>query len=153
MDRGLTPTPVGRRVLVTPDPVATETASGFLIPSAQHQPKMSGRVAAVGTGSAREWRIRCATIARCRSILEHAEVETVTAEDALRVAREELARYLRHAEDLGHPFAVGDRVAFAAESGHELVLDEATNDAVIVLDEDDVLAVLMPTEPVVERTR
>lgn len=146
MDRGLVPAPIGRRVVVTPDPVATETASGFLIPGAMHQPQMSGRVTAVGNGSAREWRIRCATITRCQSILEQAEVEAVTSDDALRMARAELARYLRQADDLGHPFAEGDRVLFAAEAGHEIVMNEATHDAVLVLHEDDILAVMPQAE-------
>lgn len=134
--------PLGHRLLVTPDATPTETASGFIIPGAVNLPKMSGVVSEVGLGPARDVRIRSAAIARCMRILDDARIDAANAESAIVWAREEMGRYLRQSERIEPLVKAGDRVVFAAESGHEIVLDEATDDAVIVLNEDDVLAVM-----------
>lgn len=135
--------PLGHRIYVEPDPTPTETASGFIIPGAVNLPKMSGIVRDVGHGPERDARIRAAAITKCLSILEDAAFETAQLDAAVvGLARAEISRYRRQVEAFGHVVQVGDRVVFAAEAGHEIVLDEATDTSVIVLNEDDVLAVM-----------
>lgn len=134
--------PLGHNLLVQPDTPPTTTASGILIPEAyQDTPAMSGVVLRLGDGPARDKQIRAKAIARCLSILNDATVEAGTAREAIAVAQDELARYLRDATAIESVCRVGQRIIFPMEVGHEIVLNEDTAGAVVILSEDSVLAV------------
>ena len=135
--------PLGHRVVVIPDKPATHTEGGILIPDAfQDMPAMSGVVHAVGDGCERDKRIRARTVARCLSILDDATIEAATPMEALLLAKEEIGRYLRDATDhTEHACEVGQRVIFPMEAGHEIVLNEDTENAVVIVSEDSILAV------------
>jgi len=134
--------PIGHRIVVQPDAPVTETASGFVIPDAYADtPPMSGIVLRVGDGPARDKHIRARAIARCLAILNDATVEAASPLEALRITQDEIARYLRDASELGPVCEVGQRVIFPMEAGHEIVLNEATDESVVILSEDSVLAV------------
>lgn len=134
--------PLGHRLLVRPDPAPTHSEGGILIPDvyAVHPP-MSGRVIRQGDGSKRDRELRRATIAHCLAILDEADKEAATGREAILIARDELRRYMARAERR-HVCEVGDRVLFPMEAGHEIVLGERTEEAVVILDEDSVLAVV-----------
>jgi co-chaperonin GroES (HSP10) len=133
--------PLGHRLLIVPDQAVTATEGGIVIPDAYNDtPPMSGIVKSIGAGHLRDRRIRTAAIARCMRILDDAEVEAATKGEALAVAKEELGRYLRDAEDLGSIAEVGQRVIFPMEAGHEIVIGEHDESLVIVA-EESVLAV------------
>lgn len=137
--------PLGHKLIVQPDAAPTETESGFYIPEAyQDLPAMSGTVIRLGDGPERDKQIRAKTIARCISIVEEMDRDRLIPLSADAVAPtivSELTRYMRQAESIGHACEVGQRVIFPMEAGHEIVLNEATDDAVVVLSEDAILAV------------
>lgn len=134
--------PLGHRIVVKPDKPVTASEGGILIPEQyQDVPAMSGIVLRVGDGAARDRRIRAATIARCLAMLDDAEREAATSAEALYVARDELGRYLRDSGEMESVCAVGQRVIFPMEAGHELVLNEDTDGAVVIVGEDSILAV------------
>ena len=103
---------------------------------------MSGVVLRVGDGYLRDRRIRTKTIARCLRLIEDAEAEAAGAVEALVTAKDEMQRYLREAETLASIAAVGDRVVFPMEAGHELVLGEDADHPLVIVSEDSILAVL-----------
>jgi len=134
--------PLGHRLLVRPDRPVSQTESGILIPDAYNDvPAMSGIVERIGDGHLRDRRIRKAAIARCLTILDDAEVDAATSAEALVLAKDEMQRYLREAERLESIANVGQRVIFPMEAGHELVLNEDTDNAVVIVSEESVLAV------------
>jgi len=134
--------PLGHRMVVLPDRPVTETESGLYIPDAyQNQPAMSGIVQRVGDGPERDRRLRSKAIARCMQILDDAEVESATLTEALILARDEMSRYLRDVAELEHIAEVGQRVIFPMEAGHEIVLGEDTEGAMVIVSEDSILAV------------
>lgn len=134
--------PLGHRIVIRPDQPVTASEGGILIPDAYRDtPAMSGIVQRLGTGAQREKTIRRAAIARCLSILDDADIEAATGREAISLARDEMQRYLQQAEDIGHLCEVGQRVIFPMEAGHEIVLGENTDDAVVIVSEDSVLAV------------
>lgn len=133
--------PIGHRVVVLPDRAPTQTASGLYLPETTDVPPMSGIVQAVGDGLERDTRIRARTIARCLSILDDATIEAATSAEALILAKEEIGRYLRSANEQTHICEVGQRVIFPMEAGHEIVLGEDTENAVVIVAEDSILAV------------
>ena len=135
--------PLGHRLLIAPDAAATMTDSGIVIPEAYTDtPPMSGVVLRVGDGYLRDRRIRTKTIARCLRLIEDAEAEAAGAVEALVTAKDEMQRYLREAETLASIAAVGDRVVFPMEAGHELVLGEDADHPLVIVSEDSILAVL-----------
>ena len=134
--------PLGNRIVVLPDSPVTQSESGILIPEmSQDMPSMSGIVQRVGDGPQRDRRIRTAAIARCLSILEDAYNDSSSGVEAFVTARDEMQRYMADIEGIGHIAEVGQRVVFPMEAGHEIVLGEDTESAVIILSEDSVLAV------------
>jgi len=135
--------PLGHRIVIRPDQPAAASQGGILIPEAyQDMPAMSGIVQAVGDGPERDKRIRARTVARCLSILDDAVIEAATPMEAILVAKEEIGRYLRDASDNStHACEVGQRVIFPMESGHEIVLNEDAEHAVVIVSEDSILAV------------
>jgi co-chaperonin GroES (HSP10) len=134
--------PLGSRILVKPDAPVEQTASGFYIPEAyQHMPAMSGVVQALGVGPERDQRIRVAVIARCVSIIDELADTFHQCGEFADSVRAELGRYRAQTEELGHLCEVGQRVVFPMEAGHEIILNEATDDAVVVLTEDQVIGV------------
>ena len=134
--------PIGHRIVVLPDAAPTQTESGLYIPDAhQDTPPMSGTVIRLGDGPARDVSIRARTVARCLAILDDATLEAATATEALILAKEEIGRYLRDVSEAEHICDVGQRVIFPMEAGHEIVLNEDTDQAVVIVSEDSVLAV------------
>ena len=134
--------PLGHRIVVRPDSPVTASEGGIFIPETyQDVPAMSGIVERVGDGAERDTRIRTRTIARCMAILDDAEVEAGTPSEAIALAKDELARYLRDAGEIGHVCEVGQRVIFPMEAGHEIVIGEDTENALVIVSEDSLLAV------------
>jgi co-chaperonin GroES (HSP10) len=133
--------PLGHRLLIVPDRPVTATEGGIVIPDAYNDtPPMSGIVKSVGSGHLRDRRIRKAAIARCMAILDGADIEAATRWEAMALAKERMAVYLRDAEDLESIAEVGQRVIFPMEAGHEIVIGEHEESLVIVA-EESVLAV------------
>ena len=135
-------TPLKHRILVEPDPAPTQTASGFFIPGGDDIAAMSGTVTKLGTGPYRDLRIKAAAVAYCLNILDVAFQSASSGTEAIIVARDEMQRYMAREGDSQPDVKLGDRVLFAAEAGHEIVLDELTREAMILLAEDDILAVI-----------
>jgi hypothetical protein len=52
-----------------------------------------------------------------------------------------MARYMADIEDVPHVAEAGQRVIFPMEAGHEIVLGEDTEGAVVIVSEDSILAV------------
>lgn len=133
--------PLGHRLLIVPDKPVEQTTSGILIPDAYNDtPPMSGIVQAVGSGHLRDRRIRKAAIARCMAIIDDAQVESASAAEALLLAKDEMSRYLREAEELESIANVGQRVIFPMEAGHEIVIGEH-EEALVIVAEESILAV------------
>lgn len=130
--------PIGHRVLVRPDRPPTETASGFLIPEAIDIPPMSGTVIAVGDGPRRAFAVKHGVVRRCLAIVDACGDDSSLASRV----REALQQYDQNGDDIERLVVVGDRVIFAPESGHDIVVGEQTDDRVLVLAEDDILAVV-----------
>lgn len=140
--------PIGCKIAIRPDRPPTETASGFLIPDMTDIPPMSGIVIAVGNGPASHARL---VKTRATALREAIEVVDEASEQfrhpaALQVASENLARLLRSTPAAEHLVSVGDRVLFPMNAGHEVVIGENTEDAVLILDEDAVLGVCESAE-------
>ena len=134
--------PLGHRIVVIPDRAPEMTTSGLYIPEAHNDiPPMSGIVQTLGDGPERDKRIRARAIARCLSILDEASIEAATNAEALILAKEEIGRYLRDSSEQTHICEVGQRVIFPMEAGHEIVIGEDTENAVVIVAEDAVLAV------------
>lgn len=141
--RSMTVRPIGPRIYVTPDPKPTQTASGLLIPNAATIPEMSGVVVAIGTGPASHSsliRTRATAINDCIDVVQQYE-QTFQYPASLQLVREELARILRTVPAATHLVTVGQRVVFPHNKGYELVLNEDTDDRILVLNEDDVIGV------------
>lgn len=140
--------PLRNLIVIQPDPPATETASGFLIPNAIDQPAMSGRVVALGDGPARDARVRTAAVSRCLTILDDAAVESATKDDAVSLAKAEMQRYLQQATEIEHICQIGDRVLFPMEAGYEVTISEDEDSTRIFISEDAIVAVCEPSEEI-----
>lgn len=140
--------PIGCKIAVRPDRQPAETASGFLIPDMTDIPPMSGIVIAVGNGPASHARLVKTRATALRDAIEAVDdvAEQFRHPAALQVACENLARLLRSTPAAEHLVQVGDRVFFPMNAGHEVVLGENTDDAVLILDEDAVLGVCESAE-------
>lgn len=133
--------PLGHRLLIVPDTLPETTDSGILIPDAYRDtPPMSGIVAQVGNGYLRDRTVRKKAIARCLSLLADAQLEAATADEAIAIAKDEMGRYLREIDALESVAAIGQRVIFPMEAGHEIVIGESEQ-ALVLVSEDSVLAV------------
>jgi co-chaperonin GroES (HSP10) len=133
--------PLGHRLLIKPDKPPETTESGFVIPYAVDPPPMSGTVVSLGDGPYRERQLKRAVVARCLAILDRADSEHGNAELAINEARNEMQAYMASAEAIGHLVQAGERVIFPMAAGHEIVLGENTEDALLVISEDSILAV------------
>lgn len=135
--------PLGHRIHVTPDAQPTRTAGGLHIPdaAADDVPPMSGIVTRVGNGPCRDQGIRKAAVLRCLAILDEADIDTVTKAECVSLARDEMLRYLAAVFSINPTVQVGDHVVFPMDRGHEIVFGEDTDGKVVILNEDDVLAV------------
>lgn len=135
--------PIGCKIAVKPDRAPTETASGFLIPDVTDIPPMSGTVIAVGNGPASHSRLVKTRATALRDAIDAVDEvsEQFRHPAALQVASENLARLLRSTPAAEHLVKVGDHVIFPMNAGHEVVLGENTDEAVLILDEDAVLGV------------
>lgn len=133
--------PTGHRVLIQPDPQPECSESGLVLPNDRDHVPVSGTVVAIGPGGSQiRYAARQRAIKDCAEIVESALVQWGAIAPLLLV-RDEIAGLL----GTTHPareIAVGDRVAYAAESG--LCLTEDGTDY-ILLNEDDV-AVLVADE-------
>lgn len=129
--------PLGNRVIIRPEPAATQSESGIIFPERYGKPPaMSGTVVSVGRGSATAHRVRQATITRCVEILNEIAAHVPTA--ALRMEVEAaLAQYAVDDVRLAE-VQVGDYVAFAFTAGSEMYVD---GEPFVVMAEDDVQAV------------
>lgn len=126
--------PTGHRILIQPDAPPTQSASGLILPADRDHVPVSGTVIALGTGPARDQRIRAACIARCIAIVEELAEMGVHGLDVIA----ELRRYKNDIERLGHLVAVGDRVVYPVDAGLALSEDGADY---ILLNEDDVIVI------------
>ena len=135
--------PLGHRIHIKPDAHPTKTEGGLYIPDAiaDDVPPMSGIVTQIGNGPYRDQRIRTAAIAHCLAILDDAEIEAVSKAECVQLARDEMVRYMHQLVRSEPTVRVGDRVVFPMDKGHEIVFNEDTAGAVVILNEDDVLAV------------
>lgn len=132
-------TPLGFRIFVKPDPVPRQTASGFLIPDASLQPRMSGTVIAVGPGGS-QMRFR----ARNRALRDACEVIESTVRTfgnlaPLLMARDEIAALIG-TSDPDREVHIGDRVYFDAFAGRSIRIGEDEDSEVIELTEDEISA-------------
>lgn len=135
-------TPVGHRVLVRPDQPATQSEGGILIPDAYREtPAMSGIVLRVGNGYLRDQRMRSVTIARAMGLMDEARADAATGAEAIAVWRDLMQRWLREIEACASICEVGQRVIFPMEAGHEIVLGEDTDESVVIVSEESILAV------------
>lgn len=134
--------PLGHRIVVTPDAPAAQSEGGILIPDAYRDtPAMSGVVQCVGDGYLRDRRMRSVTIARAMSLMDEAREGAGTGAEAIATWRDLMQRWLREIEACASICEVGQRVIFPMEAGHEIVLGERTDDAVVIVSEDSILAV------------
>lgn len=133
--------PLGHRILIRPDKPPETTESGFVIPYAVDPPPMSGVVVTLGDGPYRERQLKRAVVARCLAILDRADADHGNPELVIREARNEMQAYMASAEAIGHLVREGERVIFPMAAGHEIVLGENAEDALLVMSEDSILAV------------
>ena len=134
--------PIGARIAVKPDRRPDATESGLLIPeTARLTPPMSGVVIAVGDWPPTLRRIWARAV---RDAIER--VESVGDGDSVtRNATEALGDLLHEAPEPEHLVHVGQRVIFPMDAGHEIVLNEDTDEAVVILPEDSVLGIYEDT--------
>lgn len=141
--------PLGRRVLVKPDPADTETAGGLVIPDkAQDHTAMSGVVVALGPECAGpSYRIKTDVLVHVDHAIERAFSRAAhddAKEDVLAEIRALLAEYYnQHAEGL----QVGMGVAFPYTVG---TLFDVEGEPMLLLNEADIVAAWMPDAATVE---
>lgn len=132
--------PLRNLIAVRPDPLPDETEGGIVRPGAYaYAPPVSGTVVAIGQGVREATRRRKAIITRCLQIVEDAD-DAVTKDEAITRIRDGLVGYLRSDEDV-HACAVGQRVIFPPEAGKEVVLGDSEEHTLVMLAEDELLAV------------
>jgi len=133
------PRPLGHRLLIEPDLPPEETASGLVLPQDHDHVAVSGTVVAVGAWPVRDQRIRRACLTRCISIAEELAEQFPAAGEYVTALLDEFGRYKAQVERYGGSVEVGDRVAFAAESGLTFTEDGRTY---LTLNEDDVVVLV-----------
>jgi len=134
-------TPIRGNVLVQPDPVATHTDGGLLIPeTASMPPPMSGIVLRVSDQDSRILRARVGTVAHCLRLLDtHGSAKTCCAQ-----VRDAITDYLRGLANASESSAVkvGDRVVFPMDAGHQLTVGEDLDGSVLVIPQEALLAIV-----------
>ena len=134
--------PTGSRVILKPEPPATESAGGIVFPeTAGKPPAMSGTVISVGRGPATAHRVRQYTLARVMETIE--EIADNVPAAALRSELSDAIARMASDDVTFSEIKEGDYVAFAYTSGAQLVMD---GQEYIVLDEQDIQAVWAPQE-------
>ena len=129
--------PIGSRVIIKPEPAATESRGGIVFPeTAGKPPAMSGTVINIGRGPATAHRVRQHTLARVMELITET-ADNVPA-SALRSELEDGIARMAVDDVSFSEIHEGDYVAFAYTSGTQLVVD---GEEYIVLDEADVQAV------------
>lgn len=131
--------PLGFRVFVKPDPIPTMTDSGFVIPDASTQPRMSGTVIAVGPGGN-----QMRSQARQRALRDACEIVESAIRQfsrlaALMIVRDEIAALIG-TTDPEREVHVGDHVYFDAFAGRIIRLGEDEDSDVIELTEEEISA-------------
>ena len=130
--------PIGHRILVKPDVQPDESAAGLILPQDRDHIPTSGTVVEVGPGGNQmRYRSRQRAIKDCLEVLESTE-RMFSSTASLIIARENIAALLGTSEP-EREIAVGDRVAYAAESGLRVTQD---GEDYIVLNEDDVAVIV-----------
>jgi co-chaperonin GroES (HSP10) len=137
--------PLGHRILIKPDEQAEHSDSGLVLPQDRHHVPVSGTVVAVGTGPARDQKIRALIISRCIGIVNAlAEIHDSASErDYGLDLRAELYRYKNQVESFERAVNVGDRVVYPAELGLAITED---GQGYILLNEDDVAVIATDEE-------
>lgn len=135
--------PLGHRILIKPDDPPHETDSGLVLPADRDHVPVSGTVVAVGSGPARDQKIRALIISRCIGIVNAlAEIHPGAAESAYaHDMATELGRYKNQVEQFEREISVGDRVVYTADAGIVIIEDGIEY---VLLNEDD--AVVIATE-------
>lgn len=140
--------PIRNRLLVRPDPVERETASGLVIPDkAQDTISMSGEVVALGPecrGPA--YRIKAATLADVEHAIERVAGRMPSAawlEDVLTELRALLAGYYDDAVDV----SLGAHVCFPYTAGTDV---SDGSESLILVREDDLVATWHAEDATVE---
>lgn len=129
--------PTGHHILVKPD-AQPDTSGVIILPQDHDHIPMSGTVVALGPGgSLVRYQARQRAIKDCIEVVESA-VRMFTPTAALRVVLEEVAGLIGTSAP-EREMQVGDRVAFAAESGLSFSED---GESYIILNEDDVVVVV-----------
>ena len=129
--------PLGSRVIIKPEPAATETASGIVFPeTAGKPPAMSGTVINIGRGPATAHRVRQHTLARVMELITDLADNVPAA--ALRSELEDGIARMAVDDVSFSEIHEADYVAYSYTSGTQLVVD---GEEYIVLDEADVQAV------------
>lgn len=130
--------PIRNRVLVRPDPVATQTESGFVIPdSAKDHAVMSGEVVALGPEcKGPKYRVRAEVLAD----VEHAIDRVVGRMPSSAVWHEELLAELRALlsdyYDQSQDVQIGAQVCFPYTAGTDIVAEER----LLLVREEDIAA-------------
>ena len=141
----MTVRPVTGHLHIKPDPIPTQTTSGFYIPDAyaDDTPPMSGTVIAIGPREVdKVHRARQQGIRDCAQIIESA-MQTWGHTATLKLVRDEIAGLLGSAPP-DRDVQVGDRVIFPFNKGYEVVFGEDTAGSTVIIRETDVLAVCAP---------
>ena len=129
--------PTGSRVIIKPEPAATESAGGIVFPETAGQPPaMSGTVISIARGPASAHRVRQYTLARVMELIE--ELADNVPASALRSELQDAIARMAVDDVSFSEISEGDYVAFAYTSGAQLVVDGETY---IVLDEQEIQAV------------
>lgn len=126
--------PIGHRVLIKPDEAPTASAGGLVLPDEHDHVSMSGTVIAVGKGSRHMAEVRERTARKCLALIADMH------------SRRAVERYINTlVSEPIHTVAVGDRVAYSAESGAIFTED---GQQYLVLNEDDVVVFVEESEAV-----
>lgn len=124
--------PLGFRVLIKPDEPPTESQGGLVLPDDHDHVAMSGTIVAVGKGSKLLWEARQNALKQAWA--EVAQTPSGATDEALKAVYKLIGRV-----EPMPTLAVGDRVAFSAESGAIFTED---GQQYIVMNEDDVVVLV-----------
>jgi chaperonin GroES len=127
--------PLGHRILIQPDAQDTETASGLVLPEDRDHVPVSGTVIAIGSGPARDQKIRSAVAARCFALVEELAGMGVRDPKDYMAA---ITTYRESVERFEPVVQVGDRVVYPQDTGLAVTQDGTPY---VLMQEDDVAIV------------